>query len=262
MTSGGVRPERRGDVRPEHKARVRALAAEFGARHPGREPVELAAAIGAELQYGDLGDKDGAFDPSRGVLLLNVAASLERQRFTLAHEVTHALILADDDLLSDLHDAYEGDELENAIEVLCNVGASAILVPPAELEAALARFGRGARAVPRIAGQFGISRWAACVTLAQALDTRAVVSLLRPKGRGTRKRLEVEFAARTDRMKYSVSTGTAIPDDHVAEIALETGLPIEASSFLPFRSGRRMPATVDAHPEGGVVFAVFTIADA
>lgn len=251
-----------GGVRPEHKARVRALAAGFGREHPGREPAELAAAIGAELQYGDLGDKDGAFDPSRGVLLLNVAAGPERQRFTLAHEVTHALILADDDLLSDLHDAYEGDALEGAIEVLCNVGASAILVPPTELQTALARFGRGARAVPRIAGHFGISRPAACVALAQALETRAIVGVLRPRGRGARKHLEVEFAAKTERMKYSLSPGTAIPEEHAAQVAYETGLPLEASSFLPFRSGRRMPASVDAHPEGGVVFSVFTVSDA
>ncbi len=51
----------------EHKTRVRELAAEFNLSHPSREPLDLAAAIGAKLEYGDLGDKDGAFDPNRNV---------------------------------------------------------------------------------------------------------------------------------------------------------------------------------------------------
>jgi hypothetical protein len=124
----------------EHKTRVRELAAEFNLSHPSREPLDLAAAIGAKLEYGDLGDKDGAFDPNRNVIFISKTVTLERQRFTMAHEVTHALILADEDLLSDLHDAYEGDDLEEAIEILCNVGASAILVPESELEALLQKY--------------------------------------------------------------------------------------------------------------------------
>ena len=129
----------------EHKTRVRTLAASFAHLNPGREPLELAAAIKARLEYADLGDKDGMFDPVRNVVFLSSTVRPERQRFTMAHEVTHALILGDDDLLSDLHDAYEGDELEENIETLCNVGASEILVPQVQLEPLLARIGRGAR---------------------------------------------------------------------------------------------------------------------
>jgi Zn-dependent peptidase ImmA (M78 family) len=245
-------------VQPEHKARVRALAAEFERNTQGRDPLTLAAAIGADLQYGDLGDKDGAFDPSRNVILLNKASGPERQRFTLAHELTHALILGDGDLLSDLHDAYEGDELEEAIEVLCNVGASAILVPEGELAELLSRCGRGARVIPKLASTFGVSRAAACIALAQHLDAKAIVAILRPRGRGRGKHLEVEFATKSDGMKYSLSPGVVIPEDHAAEVAFETGLPIEGQDVIPFRSGRRMPAHVDAHPEGGLVYAVFT----
>lgn len=246
-------------ILPEHKARVRALAADFTREHPGREPAELAAAIGATLQYGDLGDKDGAYDPSRNAILLSTDASVERQRFTLAHEVTHALILGDDDLLSDLHDAYDGDELEEAIEVLCNVGANAILVPEPALRDTLEKYGCGARAVPRIAQQFGISRQAACVTLAQHLESKSIVAMLRPRRRLQHRHLEVEFAAKTDAMKYSLATGVVMPEDHATEVAFETGLAITQRDVIPFRTGRRMPAVVDAHPEGGIVYAVFTV---
>ncbi len=244
-------------VQIDHKTRVRELAAKFSQEHPGREPTDLADAIGARLEYGDLGDKDGMFDPSRNVVLLSKSSGMERQRFTMAHEVTHALILGDDDLLSDLHDAYEGDDLEEAIEVLCNVGASAILVPETELILTLERYGRGAKVIPRIGQTYGISKPAACVTLAQHLETRAIVAVLKAKGR-SQKRLEVEFAAKTDAMKYPLKPGTVIPEDHVAYEALETGIPTEGRAYIPFRSGKRMPASVDAFPEAGTVYAVFT----
>ncbi len=239
----------------EHKTRVRELAAEFNLSHPAREPLDLAAAIGAKLEYGDLGDKDGAFDPNRNVIFISKTVTLERQRFTMAHEVTHALILADVDLLSDLHDAYQGDDLEEAIEILCNVGASAILVPEAELEALLQKYGRGARAIPRIVKSFTISRPAACVVLAQSLEGKAIVGVLRSKGN----MLEVEFSARSSEMRYPLSNGTIIPEDHPAHVALETGLPLTDESYIPFRSGKKMKAVVDAHPEGNVVFVVFTV---
>ena len=241
----------------EHKTRVRELAATFNLEHPSREPLDLAAAIGAKLEYGDLGDKDGAFDPNRKVVFLSKTVTLERQRFTMAHEVTHALILADEDLLSDLHDAYEGDDLEEAIEILCNVGASAILVPTIELEALLQKYGRGARAIPRIVKSFTISRPAACVVLAQSLDGKAIVGVLRAKSKP--KILEVEFSARSSEMRYPLSNGTIIPEDHPAHIALETGLPLTDESYIPFRSGKKMKAVVDVHPEGNVAFVVFTV---
>jgi hypothetical protein len=52
-------------------------------------------------------------------------------------------------------------------------------------------------------------------------------------------------------MKYPLSSGTPIPEDHAAQLALETGLPIARNDYIPFRSGRRMPAFVDAHPKTG-----------
>jgi Zn-dependent peptidase ImmA (M78 family) len=244
-------------VLSDHKTRVRQLAAQFSLEHPSREPLELAAAVGVKLEYGDLGDKDGAFDPSRNVIFLNRASGLERQRFTMAHEVTHFLILRDEDLLSDLHDAYEGDALEEAIEILCNVGASAILVPEDELVALLDKYGRGARVLPRIAQGFSVSRPAACVALAQHLDGKAIVAVLRTKGKGVKKTLEVQFSTKTSEMRYSLSVGTVFPLDHPAMTALDTGLPLAEKNFIPFRSGKKMPAMVDVYPEGQLVYAVF-----
>jgi Zn-dependent peptidase ImmA (M78 family) len=259
-------------LQPEHKAHVRALATEFMALHHAREPLELAQAIGVRLEYGDLGDKDGAYDPERNVVFLSKKSSPERQRFTMAHEVTHFLILADDDFLSDLHDAYEGEHLEENIEVLCNIGASEILVPRAELQRLLARYGQSARALAKIVQTFGVSRPAACVALVEQMQDTAIVAICRAKGKTQTRRdtlhggenparsLEVSFSCKTEAVKYSLSNGSQILPDHPIYVALETGLPIEESSYVPFKSGKKMPALVDAHPDGAVVFAVFRLA--
>ncbi len=256
---------------PEHKQKVRQLAQDFVEVYDAREPLDLADAIGVRLEYGDLGDKDGAFDPERNVVFLSKKSSLERQRFTMAHEVTHFLILADDEFLSDLHDAYEGELLEENIEKLCNIGASAILVSEQELSLILIRYGQSARAVSKIALAFGISKPAACVVLAEKILEPAIVAILRAKGKNATRRetlhdgetparrLEVSFAAKTESMKYTLSIGTLISDEHPAYVALETGLPIEAESYLPFKSGKKMPALVDAHSEGSVVSVIFRV---
>ncbi len=255
----------------QHKHKVRELATHFVEIYNAREPLDLANAIGVRLEYGDLGDKDGAFDPERNVVFLSKKSSPERQRFTMAHEVTHFLILADDEFLSDLHDAYQGDELEENIEVLCNIGASAILVPTSELELLLKRYGQSARALAKIVQQFGISKPAACVVMAEQITEAAIVAVLRAKGKHATRReilhdgetpnrsLEVSFATKTETMKYTLSNGTIFSAEHPAYLALETGLPIEEESYLPFKSGKKMPALVDTFPEKGLVYAIFRV---
>ncbi len=175
----------------------------------------------------------------------------------MAHEVTHALILADDDLLSDLHDAYQGDDLEEAIEILCNVGASAILVPEIELEALLQKYGRGARAIGRIVKSFTISRPAACVVLAQSLEGKAIVGVLRAKTKLECSRLSLAPAA----VKCATHSAMAQSFPKITQPMWRSrlALPLTDESYIPFRSGKKMKAVVDVHPEGNVVFVVFTV---
>ena len=69
----------------------------------------------------------------------------------------------------------------------------------------------------------------------------------------------MEFSARSSEMRYLLSNSTLIPEDHPAHIALETGLSLTDESYIPFRSGKKMKAVVDVHPEGNVAFVVFTV---
>lgn len=246
----------------EHKTRVREIASRFSSSDPAREPLDLAAKVGVKLEYGDLGDKDGAYDPSRNVIFLNRTSVVERQRFTMAHEITHFLILADEELLSDLHDAYEGDTLEEAIEVLCNVGASEILIPQVELAELLKKYGRGARVLPRMVAHFKISKPAACVALAQQLEGKAIVAVLRAAKKADRSSFTVQFSSKTSEQRNGLAIGTPIALDHPLMIAFETGLPLQEISYVPFRTGTKKAALIDAHPEGNVVYAILTLLEA
>ena len=243
----------------EHKTRVREIATRFSLADSSREPLDLAARVGVKLEYGDLGDKDGAYDPSRNVIFLNRTTIVERQRFTMAHEITHFLILADEELLSDLHDAYEGESLEEAIEILCNIGASEILIPQAELLQILKKYGRGARVLPRMVAHFKVSKPAACVALAQQLEGRAIVAILRAAKKTDRSSFTVQFSSKTAEQRSALATGTPIPLDHPLMIAFETGLPLQETSYVPFRKSSKTLALIDAHPEGNVVYAILTM---
>ncbi|PYE51190.1 ImmA/IrrE family metallo-endopeptidase [Deinococcus yavapaiensis] len=236
-----------------HKARMRDLARNYARGLKGRDMEAFAEHLGAKLVYMDLGERDGAFDPDHNVILVNSSVTRERQRFTVAHEVSHALLLGDEDLLSDLHDAFDGDDLENAIETLCNVGASAILVPDELLRACVERHGATGQVIADIARKAEVSAQVALYALADFVRTPAIFAVCGAPGGA----LVVQASAATSSMRYSLSSGTPIPSGHPIDTAYRTGLAIEEASFFPFRSGKRMPALVSAYPLRGRVYAAF-----
>ncbi|GBF05742.1 DNA repair regulator protein PprI [Deinococcus aerius] len=275
MTQGRTPPEQTSpDASPETgtlapaKARMRELASAYARGLPGLDTHSLMSGLDATLTFMPMGDRDGAYDPEHRVVLINSRVRPERQRFTLAHEISHALLLGDDDLLSDLHDAYEGERLEQVIETLCNVGAAAILMPDALIDELLARFGPSGRALAELARRADVSASSALYALAErtaAPVLYAVCAVARLEAepgdeeRPTGKALTVRASGGAPGVKYSLRPGTLIPAEHPVAAALETHLPIAQESYVPFRSGRRMPAYVDAFPERQRVMVSFTL---
>lgn len=246
------------------KVRMRDLAVSYGAGLPGRDTHSLMAGLGGiTLTFMPMGERDGAYDPEHRVILINSQVRPERQRFTLAHEISHALLLGDDDLLSDLHDEYEGDRLEQVIETLCNVGAATLLMPPELLDELLERFGPTGRALAELARRADVSATSALYALAERTTAPvlyAVCAVTRQdeaEGEGPARGLTVRASSAAPGVKYSLSTGTPVPDDHPAAVSLDTRLPLSQDSYVPFRSGRRMPAWVDAFPERQRVMVSF-----
>ncbi|WP_291432313.1 ImmA/IrrE family metallo-endopeptidase [Deinococcus sp.] len=244
---------------------MKELAVTYARTLPGLDTHGLMHGLeGVQLTFMPMGDRDGAFDPEHNVILINSRVRPERQRFTLAHEISHALLLGDDDLLSDLHDSFEGERLEQVIETLCNAGAAALLMPDELLTDLLARFGPTGRALAELARRADVSVSTALYALAErtaAPVLYAVCALSRAgdddephagpptnAGAGAPKVLTVRVAGGAPGVKYTLRSGTTIPDDHPVAVALDTRLPISEASYVPFRSGRRMPAQVDAFP--------------
>ncbi|WP_343757376.1 ImmA/IrrE family metallo-endopeptidase [Deinococcus depolymerans] len=250
---------------------MKALAATYAADLPGLDTHSLMHGLnGVQLSFLPMGDRDGAFDPEHSVILINSRVRPERQRFTLAHEISHALLLGDDDLLSDLHDAFEGDRLEQVIETLCNVGAAALLMPDDLIAGMLARFGPTGRALGELARRADVSASTALYALAEHTEAPvlyAVCALTRPETDDPDdsppppggKVLTVRVSGGAPGVKYSLRPGTPVPDDHPVAVALDTRLPIVQDSYVPFRSGRRMPAQVDAFPDRQRVLVSFLL---
>ncbi|WP_264777444.1 ImmA/IrrE family metallo-endopeptidase [Deinococcus aetherius] len=251
------------------KARMRELATAYARTLPGLDTHSLMSGLDATLTFMPMGDRDGAYDPEHRVVLINSRVRPERQRFTLAHEISHALLLADDDLLSDLHDAYEGERLEQVIETLCNVGAAALLMPEPLMDEVLSRFGPTGRALAELARRADVSASSALYALAERTAQPvlyAVCAVSRvdaepdaEEGRSSSKALTVRSSAAAPGVKYSLRPGTLIPEDHPVAVALSTHLPIAQESYVPFRSGRRMPAYVDAFPDRQRVLVSFAL---
>lgn len=253
------------------KARMRELAAAYAQALPGLDTHSLMEGLdGVTLTFMAMGDRDGAYDPAHRVILINSRVRPERQRFTLAHEIGHALLLGDDDLLSDLHDNFEGDRLEEVIETLCNVAAAAILMPEELTAELLARFGPSGRALAELSRRADVSATSALYTLAERTEAPviyAVCAVARiDAGPGERsdeppagKALTVRASSPAPGVKYSLRPGTVIPDDHPVAVALDTRIPIAQDSYIPFRSGRKMPAYVDVFPERNRAMVSFAL---
>ncbi|WP_312846438.1 ImmA/IrrE family metallo-endopeptidase [Deinococcus rubellus] len=248
------------------KVRMRVLARAYAAGLPALDTHslmegQLLQGAGVRLEFMPMGERDGAYDPENKVILINSQARPERQRFTLAHEISHVLLLSDDDLLSDLHDTYEGERLETMIETLCNVGAAGILIPDALMNDVLERYGPSGRAMAELVRRADVSGSAALYALTEVIGGQVLLAVCAPSGRGEARQLTVRASGKAAGVKYSLSPGTPIPDEHPIQIALETGLEISARSYVPFRSGRKMPAWVDVYPDGSGrrVFASFDL---
>ncbi len=247
------------------------LAARYARTLPGLDTHSLMAGLdGVALNFMPMGERDGAYDPEHRVILINSQVRPERQRFTLAHEISHALLLQDDDLLSDLHDLFEGERLEGAIETLCNVGAAAILMPDALIAELLARFGPSGRSLAELIRRAEVSASTALYALAGRTEAPVIYAVCavsrldeetpgdddgRPVGRA----LTVRVSGAAPGVKYSLRPGTPIPENHPVAVALDTQIPLAQASYIPFRSGRRMPAYVDAFPERRRVLVSFAL---
>lgn len=231
------------------RSRVIAAAQEYRKANAPLTPERLATGIGATLSYGKMPDgKFGAFVPEKNHILIDQESPPKRQRFTLAHEVMHYLIQNDDDLLSDLHEEYEGDKLEVELENLCNLGAAEMLLPGNVVDAAIEKKGQHPKLIPELAELHQVSEEVVIIALAERGPTPSIVLMAGSKP------LRVYFSAKHPRIFDRVSRGTGFRRDDPLVVAFETGLPQKTKTTLP---NHAVLYSLEAYPKGGRVYAVY-----
>jgi Zn-dependent peptidase ImmA (M78 family) len=231
------------------RPRVIELARNYRQAHAPLTPERLAGGIGASLSYGKLPEgRFGALVPGQNRILIDQDSPPKRQRFTLAHEVMHVLIQQDDDLLSDLHEAYAGQELEKELEALCNLGAAEMLLPTKTVDTALAQKGQSPRLVPELAELHQVSEEVVIIALAEHGATPSIVLVA-----GSRP-LRVYFSAKHPGILDRVNRGTGFRRDDPLVMAFETGLPQKTKAALP---NHTVLYSLEAYPKGGRVYAVY-----
>ena len=145
-------------------------------------------------------------------------------------------------------------------------------MPDTLIDEVLMRFGPTGRALAELARRADVSASSALYALAErtvvpVLYAVCAVTRLDVESEGDEeegrtspvKALTVRASAAAPGVKYSLRSGTPIPEEHPVAVALGTQLPIAQESYVPFRSGRKMPAYVDAFPDRQRVLVSFAL---
>ena len=69
-------------------------------------------------------------------------------------------------------------------------------------------------------------------------------------------KLHVVYSASSSATKYWLARDTNIPDDHLIYQAFLEAQHLEGESYVPFRSGNRMPCYCEALPDGDRVYVL------
>ncbi|MER3480207.1 MAG: hypothetical protein C4327_06890 [Meiothermus sp.] len=236
----------------QERARVRRLAQAYRKANAPLTPERLAKGIGVRFEIVPI-PTDGMFDFDQGRILLAEGQSPKRQRFTLAHEVMHYLIRHDEELLSDLHEEYQGDQFEQTLEALCNLGAAEMLLPSEDVKAVLEKKGLRAKHILDLAETHQVSEEVAAIALTgQAAYALAVIAGGRP--------LRVLFSSRGEFFPARLAKNAEVPKDHALTLTLTTGLPFQGGAPLPGRPlAKQHPHRflLEAYAKGGRVYGIY-----
>ena len=222
--------------------------------------------------------RDGMIIKQRTILINSRIRNKERKRFTQFHEVMHYLIDEDEELVSMLHDATwdQNGEYERQVERLCNIGAAEFLMPREEFTKLYKEQGFNVELISFAANHFKSSTIAATIQLAQVAPNSCIAAiceygsvlhetvpvqkhLFNEENSTPQTKLRVVYSASSPATKYWLARNTNIPDDHLIHQAFLEDQFLEEESYVPFRSGNRMPCYCEALPakDRNRVYALF-----
>lgn len=209
---------------------------------------------------------DGSFDPASHTIMVNLKRSSrnERRQFTIFHEIVHFLIDQDGAVIEYLTDAYRDDPegYQAGLEHACDVGAAEFMAPRAQVIGYIDQRGLTADLIPYIRFHHRMSlsatmrQLAACVPYPSFLVwCRFSPSRLAVPPRDC---LCVSPAAASRHVTYGLAQGTVIPDDHLFHEVWRHRQAMRAETYVPIRSGKRMPCWGEAQRIDNELFGILS----
>ena len=236
---------------------------------------EVCSGLGLVVKEIPLPPKINGAIEGRTIFINSRVQNRERKQFTRFHEVTHHLINEDEELISMLHDATwdQHGEYERQVERLCNIGAAEFLMPHEEFTKLYKEQGFSVELIPFAANYFGSSAIATTIQLAQVAPISCITaiceyglmpsktaqsqrSLFDEENHTLKPKLHVVYSASSPATKYWLTRDTNIPADHLINQAFLDAQHLEGESYVPFRSGNRMPCYCEALPDGDRVYTL------
>ena len=237
---------------------------------------EICTGLGLDVQEVSLPPTIDGMHRGRTIFINSQIENEERKRFTQFHEVTHYLIEKDGDLISELHEATwsQDDGHERILEQLCNIGAAEFLMPRKVFAGLYKERGFNVGLIPFAARYFKSSTIATTIQLAQVSPNQCITAvcehglipndtaleqdqLLGGKNLSTKRKLHVVHSASSITTKYWLAKYTEIPRDHLINQAFSQAQPVEGESYVPFRSGKKMPCYCEALTDGDRIYVLF-----
>ena len=234
---------------------------------------EVCSGLGLEIKEDLIQDGRDGMHFERTIIINSRVQYEERKRFTLFHEVMHYLIKNDGDLISELHELTDNQkgEYNRQLEKFCNIGAAEFLMPSEEFRKLYEEKGLNVELILYAADYFKSSTIAATIQLAQVAPNKCITAicelvsnnttpsqtnLFNEKYRSVKRRLHVIYSALSPIAKYPLAKNTVIPDDHLIHDAFLQDHPVEGESYVPFRSGKKMPCHCEALADGKRVYVL------
>lgn len=235
---------------------------------------EICAGLELDVQEVSLPGGIDGMHKGRTIFINSQIQNEERKRFTQFHEVTHYLIEKDGDLISDLHDTTwnQDDGYERQLEQFCNIGAAEFLMPRKIFTRLYKEREFNIKLIPYAARYFGSSTTATTIQLAQVAPNSCITAvcelidndpessqthLSSAKYNSTKPKLHITYSASSPSTKYLLAKYTEIPGDHLINQAFPQTEPVEGESYVPFRSGKRMPCYCEALADGDRIYVLF-----